>query len=151
MSMIISCELGGMRMTVIFPVIFTQTGDKKNTVLVEIPDINGMTEGYGMADAIRMARDYIGETFYAVPDEEIPSPSKIEDIDVQKGMFADAGVSVVSYVDTDIDAHRRKVNNRSVRKNVSIPCWLNEAADKAGLNVSRVLQEALMEKLGVSK
>ena len=63
MSTIISCELGGMRMTVIFPVIFTQTGDKKNTVLVEIPDINGMTEGYGMADAIRMARDYIGETF----------------------------------------------------------------------------------------
>lgn len=138
-------------MTVIYPVIFTQTHDDKDTVLIEIPDINGMTEGYGMADAINMARDYIGETFYDVPDNEVTQASKAEDIDVSKGAFADSGDSIVSYVDTDLDAHRRKMNNKSVRKNVSIPSWLNEAAEKAHINVSRVLQEALIEKLDIAK
>ena len=138
-------------MTVIYPVIFTQTHDDKDTVLIEIPDINGMTEGYGMADAINMARDYIAETFYDVPDDEVAQASKAEDIEVSKGTFADSGDSIVSYVDTDLDAHRRKMNKKSVRKNVSIPSWLNEAAEKAHINVSRVLQEALIEKLDIAK
>jgi post-segregation antitoxin (ccd killing protein) len=41
------------------------------------------------------------------------------------------------------------MNKKSVRRNVSIPAWLNQAAEEAHINVSRVLQEALMEKLGV--
>ena len=138
-------------MIVIYPVIFTQTHDEKDTVLIEIPDIKGMTEGYGMADAINMARDYIGETFYEVPDEEVTKASRISDIDIQSGTFANEGDSIISYVDTDLDAHRRKLNNKSVRKNVSIPSWLNEAAEKAHINVSRVLQEALMERLEITR
>ena len=138
-------------MIVIYPVIFTQTHDDKDTVLIEIPDIKGMTEGYGMADAINMARDYIGETFYEVPDEEVTAASKISDIDIQNGTFAGEGDSIISYVDTDLDAHRRKLNNKSVRKNVSIPSWLNEAAEKAHINVSRVLQDALMERLEITR
>ncbi len=47
-------------MNLIYPVIFTEVNDKKKTVLVEIPDLNGITEGYGIADAISMAKDYIG-------------------------------------------------------------------------------------------
>ena len=138
-------------MIIVYPVIFTQTHDEKDTVLIEIPDIEGMTEGYGMADAINMARDYIGETFYSVADEAVIPASKAEDIDVSKGTFADEGDSIVSYVDTDLDAHRRRMNSKSVRKNVSIPSWLNEAAEKAHINVSRVLQDALMEKLDIAR
>ena len=47
-------------MTVIYPVIFTRTNDETDTYLVSIPDIQGMTEGHGLADAISMAKDYIG-------------------------------------------------------------------------------------------
>lgn len=138
-------------MTVVYPVIFTQTHDEKDTVLIEIPDIGGMTEGYGMADAINMARDYIGGACYELEDDNIPKASKVEDIDITAGTFAGDGDAIVSYVDSDIDAYRRKVNNKSVRKNVSIPSWLNEAAEKAHINVSRVLQEALMERLDIAK
>ena len=37
---------------------------------------------------------------------------------------------------------------KAVRKNISLPSWLNEKAEKEGINFSRVLQEALLDKLG---
>ena len=110
-----------------------------------------MTEGYGLEDAYRMARDYMGCTFYEMPDDEIPKASAISDIDVVLGEFADAGESFVTLVDLDLEAYRRQMNNKAVRRNVSIPSWLNQAAEAAHLNVSRVLQEALMDKLGVTQ
>ena len=140
-------------MTVIYPVIFTPMHDKKDTYLIEIPDLKslsaGVTEGYGLKDAIRMARDYIGGCLYKKDDSLIPEASEIVDVDLSKSEFADVGGSFVSMVDTDLDAYRNRMNKRAVRKNVSIPEWLDEAAKKAHINVSRVLQEALIEKLGV--
>ena len=44
----------------VYPVIFTPLNDKKDTVLIEVPDWEILTEGYGMADAVEMARDAIG-------------------------------------------------------------------------------------------
>ena len=44
----------------VYPVIFTPLNDKKDTVLIEVPDWEILTEGYGMADAVKMARDAIG-------------------------------------------------------------------------------------------
>ena len=138
-------------MVAIYPVIFTATHDQKDTYLIDIPDLNGLTEGYGLEDAYKMARDYIGCLSLDKNDAEMPKASNISDIDVSKGEFADSGESFVSLVDLDLDAYRRKVNNRAVRRNVSLPAWLNEAADAAHINISRVLQEALMEKLEIAK
>ena len=137
-------------MTVIFPTIFTATHDRKDTYLVYIPDINGMTEGYGLEDAVNMARDYIGCTFYDKSDDSIPKASKIADIDISKGEFAGKGDSFVSLVDTDLDAYRKKMDNKPVRRNVSLPSWLNKKANEAHINVSRVLQDALIDKLGAN-
>ena len=75
----------------------------------------------------------------------------MEDIDVSKGTFAEAGVGLVSLVDIDFTEYRRRTDNKTVRRNVTLPNWLNQEAEKAHINVSRVLQEALMTKLGVSK
>jgi predicted RNase H-like HicB family nuclease len=138
-------------MVVVYPVIFTKTGDRKDTYLVEIPDIKGFTEGYGLSDAMRMARDYIGGYCAEKKDGVYPDASDAADIDVSAGMFAGEGESIVSLIDTDVDAYIRRMNNRSVRRNVSLPAWMSEAAEKQNINVSRVLQEALMEKLNISK
>ena len=48
-----------------------------------------------------------------------------------------------------MDAYRKTMNKKSVRRNVSIPAWLDKKASEAKINVSRVLQEALIEKLNV--
>ena len=132
-----------------YPVIFTQIDDKKNTVLIEVPDLELMTEGFGTADAMLMARDAIGVSIITRQDkdEDIPDPSDISQINVEKGIFAGEGKSYISLVDLDIDEYRRREDNRTVRRNVTLPNWLNQKAEKAHINVSGVLQEALKQKL----
>ena len=137
-------------MVVVYPVIFTQTHDDKDTYLIEIPDLKGMTQGYGIVDAIKMARDYIGCFCYEKAEADIPKASAVKDIDISKGEFFEEGDSEISFVDVDIEAYRKKMSNRAVRRNVSIPFWLNAAADEHHINVSKVLQDALKEKLDMA-
>ncbi len=136
-------------MVVVYPVIFTKTNDENDTYLVDIPDIDGISEGYGITDAINMARDFIG-CYFLSETKNVPTPSDIKDIDITKSKFYGEGTSFISLVDMDVDAYRKKMNNKSVRRNVSIPEWLNVAADEAHLNVSRILQDALKEKLEIT-
>ncbi len=137
----------------VYPAIFTLLHDEKDTVLVEVPDLGILTEGFGMPDAMYMARDAIGLKGIDYEDEgrELPAASKLGDIDPAAGTFSEDGEGYVSLVDIDFTEYRRRADNRTVRRNVTIPSWLNLEAEKAHLNVSRVLQEALMTKLGVSR
>lgn len=137
----------------VYPVIFTPLHDEKDTVLVEVPDLKILTQGYGMPDAMYMARDAIGlkGIDYEDDERELPNPSKLSDITPANGTFAEDGEGYVSLVDIDFTEYRRRVDNKTVRRNVTLPNWLNQEAEKAHLNVSRVLQEALMSKLGVSR
>ena len=144
-------------MKVTYPVIFTDT---EGTILIEIPDLGIYTESNGMeekkgtiADAIKMARDAIAQRCISDEDDGsvIPEPSVIEEVDPSKGTFAEDGKSFVSLVDVDVSDFRRKTDNKSVRRNVTLPSWLNWEANQAQINVSEVLQEARMSRLGVSK
>lgn len=134
----------------VYPVIFTQVDDG---VLVEVPDMDILTEGKDIADAMEMARDAIGLKGISMADamQEIPQPSELGAIDAGSGTFAEEGKGIVSLVDIDFLEYRRRVDNRTVRRNVTLPNWLNVEAEKAHLNVSKVLQEALMEKLQVER
>lgn len=115
-----------------------------------------VTEGTDFADAIEMARDAIGLTGVSMEDnkEEIPMPSDqtaalekvsrdTEDIDFTKG--------ILTYVDVDFFEYRRKIDTKTVRRNVALPSWLNYEAEHAGINVSRVLQEALVNVLKLER
>lgn len=139
------------RAAVVYPVLFTQTHDERDTVLIEIPDLNGLTEGFGMADAIMMARDYIGSACYEKEESELPKASDLNEVLSRENTFDGDGDTIASLVDIDLEAYKRKMNSKSVRKNVTLPCWLNELAEKEHINVSRILQEALMDKLGVAR
>lgn len=137
-------------MTVVYPVIFTETKDKKNTVLVYIPDIDRSTEGYEVADAITMAKDCIGNMLFDVPDSEIPPESKIDKVSIDSSPFYYEGKSFVSLVDVNLDAFRQKEKARSVRRNITLPQWLDEMASAAKLNVSSITQKALKTELGIA-
>ncbi len=136
-------------MKVFYPVVFTATNDEKDTYLISIPDLEGMTEGHGLEDAINMARDYVGCALYSKSDDAFPASSRIKDIDLANTVFYNNGETFCSIVDVDIEAYRRKMERKSIRRNVSIPLWLDRAAKKANINVSRVLQEALIDKLDI--
>ena len=136
-------------MKTVYPVIFTKTNDDKDTYLIDIPDLNGLSEGYGLADAIHMARDLIGCKLYDLNESQYPTASTMDSIDVSKGEFYDVGKGFVSMVDIDMEQYRKEMDNQPIRRNVSLPSWLNKKANEAHINVSRVLQEALIEKLNV--
>ena len=53
-------------------------------------------------------------------------------------------------MDVELEGYRSRLNNKAVKKNCTIPFWLNEAAEKEDINYSKVLQEALMQKLGMA-
>ena len=144
-------------MKVTYPVILTEVD---TNIRIEVPDLGILTEANEegkpkgtMADAIMMARDAVGLACITAEDEgkEITEPSKISDIDITKGAFYEEGASVVSLVDVDLVIYRSRLDNKTVRRNVTLPNWLNQEAEKSHINVSKVLQEALMAKLGVSR
>ena len=130
----------------VYPVYFTKTDD---CVLVEVPDFNILTEGKDMNDAIDMARDAIELNCVSIEDakEEIPVPSDFSILNVANGTFANEGKTIISFVDVDSTEYRKKIDTKTVRRNVALPSWLNYEADKAGVNVSRILQEALIGAL----
>jgi len=139
------------------PTIFTEV---ETNILIEVPDLGILTEANdekqskaSFADAVAMARDAIGLACISSENNgrHINSPSKIQEIDITQGTFYEKGKSFVSLVDIDLLVYRRKSDHKMVRRNVTLPNWLNLEAKKAHINVSRVLQEALMSKLDVYK
>ena len=134
----------------VYPVFFTQT---KDVILVEIPDFGILTQGKNMNDAIDMARDAMELYCISLEDakEEIPLPSELKALSASNGTFAKEGETFISLVDIDSEEYRRKIDTRTVRRNVALPSWLNYEAEKAQINVSRVLQEALISTLGLKR
>ena len=89
-----------------------------------------------------MARDAIGLVGIDMEDdgEKLPDPSPMQT--VQK-----AYPGIVTLVDVDFTEYRRRNDLRSVKKNCTIPSWLNVEAEKAGINFSAILQAALKREL----
>ncbi len=137
-------------MKAVYPVYFTKAD---GVILVEVPDLGVLTEGKDMNDAIDMARDAMELKCVSMEDanETIPEPSEFSMMNIMEGTFAAEGETIVSLVDIDSSEYRRKTDMKTVRRNVALPSWLNYEAEKAQINVSRVLQEALMTTLGVRK
>lgn len=134
----------------IYPVIFTRDGDE---YLVEVPDLEILTQGKDLGNAIDMARDAINLKYVDLEDDgkPVPPPSPSDTIDVSKGAFANVGQGFVSLVDVDTTEYRRSIETKTVRRNVTLPSWLDYAAEKAQVNVSRILQEALIKELGLTR
>ena len=129
-----------MEDTVVYPiVVHTRTDD--DYYFVEIPVINGMTQGESVADAIEMAREYIGEMAvdFAHDCQELPEsvytlPEAKED-------------EVVTLVDVNIKEYIALSDNRPVKKTLTIPYAIDRMGREAGLNFSQTLAEAIQEKI----
>lgn len=124
----------------VYPAIFTKS---KNEYVVDIPDFDIATQGKDLADAIDMARDAINLMGITWEDkgEIIPAPSDLCEIALEEGQFC-------TLIDCDFAEYRKSLDNHAVKKNCTIPSWLNKKAEKAHINFSATLQEALIQKLG---
>lgn len=113
--------------------------------VVYVPDLKINTEGENLAEAIEMARDAIG--LWGITEQDagrkIPKPETMN--------LSHEPNEIVTLVDIDFDTYRKSIDNKAVRKNLTIPNWLNTEAEKAGVNFSRILQEALMKELKLTR
>lgn len=125
-----------------YPVIFTKTD---RGYVASVPDMEIDTQGAALAEAIAMARDAIGIMGIDMQDDgkPLPDPSDLAAVQHEPD-------EIVSLVDIDFDAYRRANEQRTVRKNITLPSWLNEASEKAGVNFSAVMVKALKQELQLS-
>ena len=136
-----------------YPVLIKQDGC---SFLVYVPDLDVYTEGQDLPDAINMARDAIGLKWMDAVDDKMDFPvastqeraiAKAKQEADEEFDFSDG---ILTYVDVDCELYRNKLRNRAVKKNCTIPFWLSEEAEKRGMNFSKVLQEALLQKLNMA-
>jgi len=123
------------------------TPEKNGFYSVCFPDLQGCyTSGDDMSDAIYMAQDVLNLTLYDLEQDNkpIPQASKPQDIKTTGEQFS-------SVIAVDTDTYRRFYENKSVKKTLTIPMWLNERAEQANVNFSGVLQSALKELLHVQE
>lgn len=114
--------------------------------VVYIPDFNINTEGDTLTDALEMAKDAIGIIGIEMEDRKqaLPTPSEV------KAVIKETENDIVSLVAVDFSEYRRQNDMPTVRRNVTLPSWLDFEAKKSGLNVSAVLQKALKQELHIT-
>ncbi len=128
-------------MKLLYPAIFTPCEESEGYTVV-VPDLPGcVTEGKSLVDAIEMGVDAASGWILGELEDgnSIPSASRMNTIPVEPGSF-------VNLLVLDIDAYAEKYGQKVVRKNITIPAWLNTYGEKNHINFSKVLQEALMKK-----
>lgn len=126
-----------------YPAVFTQ---EDSGYSVEFPDIDGcFTCGDTLPEAMEMAEDALCLALYDREEdgEPVPPPSDPRTLQARTD-------HLVSLIFCDTTEYRKRYDNRTVTKTLSLPNWLNTLSERAGLNFSAVLQEALKAKLDIS-
>lgn len=126
---------------------------------VVFPDLNWLaTQGDTLDEAMSMAVDCLAGYLYSCKKDGdvISAPSKLSDIDIEaigKELDPDTPVdgSFVNMVFVDVEAYAKQHFEKSVKKTLTIPSWLNEEALALGINFSQTLQEALIQKIHATK
>ena len=126
----------------VFPAIFTKMNDDGSYYIVDFIDLkNCTTEGETIQEAYYMAQNAMG--LFLDDLTKFPKPTlDFSNIKLNKDQF-------ISFIGIDINDYRKKFNNKSVKKTLSIPGWLDTLAEKKNINFSQLLQEAIKEKLEI--
>jgi len=123
------------------------TPEESGLFSVTFPDLSGChTTGDDMADAIYMAQDVLCLSLYDLEQDKkpIPKASKPKDIKIMGDQFT-------SIIAVDTETYRRFYETKSVKKTLTIPMWLNERAERANVNFSGLLQNALKAYLHIQE
>ena len=124
-----------------YPAVFSP--EENGGYSLRFPDLEGCyTCGENITEALMMGQDVLAFTLYDYEREgcKIPPVSPPSAIFLKEGEF-------INYIACDTIEYRKRQNKRTVKKTLTIPEWLNEAAIERNLNFSQELQEALIAKI----
>ncbi len=128
--------------TYLYPAYFRRV--ESGGYSVDFPDLPGcVSAGDNLEEALAMAREALSLHLYGMAEDgqAIPASSDPTTIPAEQGTF-------VAPVEGRPEIVGDEIRNRSVKKTLTIPYWLNEAAEAQRVNFSQVLQEALRERIG---
>lgn len=132
-------------MKLIYPAIFEKL-EQQEGYCVTFPDLQGcVTQGSSLSEAIENAQDAAsGWVLDELEDgNAAPKASEISEIPCPDDCF-------VNIVMLDMDSYAEKYGEKAVRKNCTIPAWMNTAAEKRNLNFSAILQNGIIAELGLN-
>lgn len=127
----------------VYPAIFTH--DTNGNYSIHFPDFESCyTSAKTIEEGIEMASDVLCLTLYDMEEngETPPAASEMHSLAPAENEFA-------TLIRCDTVEYRKFFNNRSVKKTLTIPSWLNAMAEKKGVNFSMVLQNALKSELQI--
>lgn len=130
---------------------------EENGYSVIFPDLNYLsTCGDSLEAAFSMAIDCLAAYLYWLKEdnETAPTPSSMEQLDLAafaQELELDSADGFINIVTVDVDEYAKIHFEKSVKKTLTIPLWLNTAALQQNINFSQVLQDALKEKLRTKK
>lgn len=128
-------------MKYVFPAVFSPEDGLYNVSFPDLPDC--YTCGNDLADAVYMASDVLAGYLSRAEERSRPVPAASDVNSVNR-----SPQDTVTLVFADTDAYRRAHSDKAVKKTLTIPAWLNSAAEAQGVNFSQALQEALRHQLG---
>lgn len=132
-----------VRDTYIYPAIFEKSIQTKYGV--SFPDLPGcISIGDNLQHAHEMAKEALGLHLWGMErdGDDIPAPSSIDCIELEEG-------EVIGLVEVWMLPIRAELDNRAVKKTLTIPRYLNDIAEKQNVNFSKILQSALKDHLGL--
>ena len=125
--------------------------EKDGGYSVIFPDLNHLaTCGETLDEALFMAVDCLAGYLFEAEKEglEVNPPSNMNDID-PSSEYDDYAEVFVNIITVDVDEYAKKHFEKSIKKTLTIPLWLNNMAVNKDINFSKVLQSALKEKLNI--
>ncbi len=128
-------------MRLIYPACFRR--NENGMYSVWLIDLDKNLEGVAdLADAIDQATDLAGGCLLDRIDRDqgLPAPTPIENITLKKNEF-------LSLISIDLTEYGQGQRNKSVKKTLTIPWWMNRLVDEKKLNCSQILQDALINSI----
>lgn len=136
-------------MMTVYPACFYKEKDGNYSVI--FPDLDHLaTYGDSLENAVEMAVDCLAGYIHTAKREKeiLPEPSDMGSIDIDEE-YDEYESAFVNMVAVDVEEYAKKHFEKSVKKTLTIPAWLNSLAEEENINFSKTLQEALMKKLNV--
>ena len=112
-------------------------------ISIDFPDLQGcFTCTDNEHEIYNTAREVLGLHMWSMEkdNETIPEPSGTKDIKLE-----DSETSML--IEVFMPPVRDRINNKVVKKTLTIPQWLNVEAERQGVNFSMVLQNGLKQYL----
>ena len=129
-----------MKNDYVFPAVFDYADDG---ISITFPDLPGCLPcAHSTEEAIKNARSALGLHLWGMErdGEEIPEPTDVKNMKHEENQ-------AILLVHVFMPPIRYRLDNKFVKKTLSIPQWLNAEAEHAGVNFSQVLQNGLKDYL----